>query len=289
VALKLFGNLSIDIKTPDGSDMIGTKVSLKEGQKEISHQVITGNKITFENVPNGVYHLEFTGDKMREYNPDNVYVYVKNSHNDAKVTFSKVTNNPINNQELKFVNSSNVYVGGVRTDFSEKGKKAIISILEKTPQPFYYLKDYIKIYIKSSEGEIKYKKEIQGVNQDGIGNPDAVGTDEIQLVDGDVIEIFHAETPTQLTSDEDIINKNSLTNQWTVTKYGLQNETLELDAQQFCMRRIDKLGAFLLEEEDTYPIPFELSTRKKQLYGAITSLEEPFRTEYLEKFSDLFE
>ncbi len=53
-ALNLKGDLTIELSLKDLNLLKGTKITLKDGAKEIATQEITGGVVTFKNIPNGI-------------------------------------------------------------------------------------------------------------------------------------------------------------------------------------------------------------------------------------------
>ncbi|EOH8748503.1 hypothetical protein ACMDXZ_000908 [Enterococcus faecalis] len=61
-SLNLARNLTIQLNTTNINELNGVKVALKDGKQELATQDIQEGKLTFKNIPNGVYHLEFYGE-----------------------------------------------------------------------------------------------------------------------------------------------------------------------------------------------------------------------------------
>ncbi|OTP24822.1 putative mucin/carbohydrate-binding domain-containing protein [Enterococcus mundtii] len=278
-SLNLSGNLTLKLNTTNINDLEGVKVVLKSGKKELATQEIQEEKLTFKNIPNGVYHLEFYGEQMKNYVPKNFYVYVKEAENTTNVTVEKINRSSLVNQKLNFLGLGDANFGSFSTNLNNL--EAIVSITNAKPHSYFQGELYTKVTIKNSNGEMKYEKSVEGTNAE-------VGTDKIKLEEADIVEIFHAEAKVRLTSQENIIDMTQNTNSWLVTKFGLKNQTLKNDPKQDLIRKIDEKGNLLLEQQELYPISFELSTEKKQLFHAIQSLDEPHKIEYMDKFSVLF-
>lgn len=280
-SLNLRGNLTIQLQTENITDLIGTKAILKDGSKEIAVQEIQNDKLVFSNVANGIYHLEFSGEKMINYVPKNVYVYVKEVQNNAIVTLSKINISSMVNQTITFLGYNNQNFGSFATNYNKQ--KMSVSIINDTPHRYFSEENpYVNITVLNhNNGDIIYQKRINGTNA-------TVGVDEIPLHEGEFISIYHAETNNRLWSAEDIINKYSNTNAFLVTKYGLQNILLSRDPQQELIKKIDTEGSILIEQEKTIPIPYLQSSDKKELYAAIQLVDEPYKTQYMSKYSSLF-
>lgn len=161
------------------------------------------------------------------------------------------------NQQLNFLGLGNANFGSFSTNLNNQ--EATVSITSANPHSYFQGELYTKVTIKNSKGETKYEKSVEGTNAE-------VGTDKIKLEESDVVEIFHAETKGRLTCLENIIDKTKNTNSWVVTKFGLQNQTLKNDSQQDLIRKIDERGNVLLQQEELYPISFELSSEKNNCF-----------------------
>lgn len=277
--LKLAGDLTLQLNSESINNLKGVKVTLKDGKKTVETQEIQTDKVTFKSVPNGIYRLEFSGEQMKKYVPDNMYVYVKEAQNNATIKLDEIKSSDLTNQKLDFLGLGNVNFGSFSTNLNQQ--KADISITNKNPHSYYAGETYLKVIIKGPNGETKYEKNVNGTGA-------AVGTDNPTLQVGDTVIIFHAETKNRLVSSEPVIDRTNNTNNWTVTEFGLKNQSLKNDPEQDLIKKINKEGNILLEQQVAYPIPLEISARKKQLFQAIQKLQEPHRQVYLTKFSILF-
>ncbi|HHD1574554.1 TPA: putative mucin/carbohydrate-binding domain-containing protein [Enterococcus faecium] len=278
-SLNLAGNLTVQLNTTNINKLKGVKVVLKDGKKELATQEIQEEKMTFKNIPNGVYHLEFYGEQMKDYVLNNLYVYVKEAENTTNINIDKINKSSLMNQKINFLGLGDANFGSFSTNLNNQ--EATVSITNANPHSYFQGELYTKVTIKNSNGEMKYEKSVEGTNA-------VIGTDNIELNEGDMIDIFHAETKNRLTSLENMVDKTRTTNSWFVTKFGLQNQTLKNDTQQDLIRKIDEKGSLLLQQQELYPIPFELSSDKKQLFHAIQALDEPSKAQYINKFSVLF-
>lgn len=277
--LNLKGDLTIQLKTEEIQNLVGMKVTLKDGKQEVSSQIINSDQLIFKDVPNGVYSVSFVGNDVTKYSQDNFYVYVKEAQNNATISLKKINISNLVNQTIQLLGVGEKHFGTFRTDLNNQ--EAIFSITSKDPHSYFNGKLYSKIVIKDSHEVTKYEKSIEGSNA-------VVGIDKIPLKEGDIIEIYHAETKNRLYSPENIIDKNQKTNRWVVTKRGLQNQTLQNDPFQDLLKRIDTKGMLLLSESEYAEIPLAESADKKQFLIAIQQLDEPYKTEYMNKFSALF-
>ncbi|CAD5902962.1 hypothetical protein CMALT394_580001 [Carnobacterium maltaromaticum] len=277
--LNLSGNLTLQLKSEDIQDLKGIKITLQDGRKKIDSQTIGEDQIIFKDIPNGIYSLKFSGEKMSEYVPDNFYVYVKEKENEAAISLNKINVSNLVNQKIQFLGLGNQQFGSFSTNLNNH--EALFSITDKNPHSYFSGEGYSKLTVKGSNEVIKYEKSVEGTNA-------TVGVDQISLNEGDRLEIYHAESKNRLRSSESIIDINQQLNRWIMTRWGLQNQSLHNDPQKDLIKKIDSKGTILLEEEENNPISLEESTDKKQLLSAIKLLEEPYKTQYMKKFISLF-
>ncbi|MFD2386011.1 putative mucin/carbohydrate-binding domain-containing protein [Enterococcus rivorum] len=278
-SLNLKGDLTLQLNAPDNKALLGATAILKDGDKEVASQLIEGEKLLFKNIPNGVYSLVFTGQPMIEYFPDTAYVYVKEAQNSSTVMFEKINKSSLANQKIEFLGLGNALFGSLATDLNRQ--EAVISITKASPHSYFAGKTYTKITVKNKKGDITYEKNIEGTNA-------TVGVDKTSLQEGDIIEIYHAETKSRLVSAEKIIDSTQNTNRWLVTKYGLVNQVLQNDSQQDLIAKIEQEGSVLLQQEESQAIPYYESVSKKQLWTAIELLDQPDRTVYKKKYALLY-
>lgn len=276
-ALNLAGDLTVQLETENISDLSGIKVRLKDGAKEIASQTIQGKQITFKNVPNGVYHLEFSGAKMKEFIPQNVYVYVKETQNHKTIDMKKIKISNLANQQIDFLGLGDTYFGSLTTNLNDQ--EVSVSITRESPHVYFVGETYLTISIKDREGNLKYTKNVEGTNA-------KVEEENISLQKGDVIEIYHAETKNRLTSSEEMIDRTQNINRWVLTDFGLQNQVVMNDLDKKLTEKIDVLGKELIAQERYYPMSLEKSTLKKQLYAAIQHIKN--RDTYMTKYGILF-
>ena len=66
--------------------------------------------------------------------------------------------------------------------------------------------------VKSSTGELKYEKTIEGIES-------VTGEENVSLKIGDIVEIYHAEPKNSFISSEGIFDTTQSTNRWLVTQF----------------------------------------------------------------------
>ncbi|EOS7734400.1 enhancin [Enterococcus hirae] len=278
-SLGLVGDLTIEILPSDLSNFEGLTVELKDGATIIASQPVQ-QKMTFKNIPNGVYHLEFSGEQMKYYLPSENYVYVKETQNHASLSFIKAEISKLADEDLIFYGFSDQWSGSLRTNLNSREATLTLNM----PKPHYLFKDelYVKVTIKSQDGKIRYEKSING------DVPERFTDDHLLLEIGDSIEIYHAEARNRLKGPENLIDRGQNTNHWLVTEHGLKHLGLNNNPEKDLMEKIEKLGNSLVKAEGIKPMAWERSMAKKQLWTAIQSLSPKDTEHYMSQYYVLF-
>lgn len=278
-SLGLAGDLTIEILPSDLSNFEGLTVELKDGATIIASQPVQ-QKMTFKNIPNGVYHLEFSGEQMKYYLPSENYVYVKETQNHASLSLIKADISKLADEDLIFYGFNDQWSGSLRTNLNSREATLTLNM----PKPHYLFKDelYVKVTIKSQDGKIRYEKSING------DIPERFTDDHLLLEIGDSIEIYHAEARNRLKGPENLIDRGQNTNHWLVTEHGLKHLGLNNNPEKDLMKKIEKLGNSLVKAEGIKPMAWERSMAKKQLWTAIQSLSPKDTEHYMSQYYVLF-
>ncbi|HGF7299688.1 TPA: putative mucin/carbohydrate-binding domain-containing protein [Enterococcus hirae] len=278
-SLGLVGDLTIEILPSDLSNFEGLTVELKDGATIIASQPVQ-QKMTFKNIPNGVYHLEFSGEQMKYYLPSENYVYVKETQNHASLSLIKADISKLADEDLIFYGFDDQWSGSLRTNLNSREATLTLNM----PKPHYLFKDelYVKVTIKSQDGKIRYEKSING------DIPERFTDDHLLLEIGDSIEIYHAEARNRLKGPENLIDRGQNTNHWLVTEHGLKHLGLNNNPEKDLMKKIEKLGNSLVKAEGIKPMAWERSMAKKQLWTAIQSLSPKDTEHYMSQYYVLF-
>ena len=135
--------------------------------------------------------------------------------------------------------------------------------------------------VKSSTGDLKYEKTIEGIES-------VTGEENVSLKIGDIVEIYHAEPKNRFISSEGIVDTTQSTNRWVVTQFGLENLALKNDAKEDLKKRITSLATQLWDKELVNPVPSDRSPEKKLLWVMMdhTTLKE--KSEYQILYYTLF-
>ncbi|MBC6314427.1 Ig-like domain-containing protein [Listeria grandensis] len=275
--LGLKGELTVQLNPEDATNLKGAKILLKDGKKIVQEQVVRGKDVAFTHVPNGIYTVEFLGDAMSSYEVPQYYAYVKEAQNQLTIpALPQIKATNLINQQIMMKGLGDKQVGYVQTDVAKR--QVTVAITTTSPHSYFGTSVYVGVKIFNAKGDLVYEKE-------ATGNNATTETKVLSFETGDKIEIYHAE-PSRLTSTEPIVF-NDKNNVFTMTKWGLRNEQLKNNPEQDLIRKIDAEGQRITQDEGLKATPFIQSPEKKHLALAIDLLNEPFKGEYLEKYSSI--
>lgn len=279
VPLGLSGDLKLSFDSDDSTKLDGITVSLVQGNDVIKTGVISDGSISFTDLPNGVYTLSFDGGQINQLRVGNYYVYVKEANNEATIDLNTINSSPLSEQSIDFLGLGDANFATLTTDFGTSMGSLTVKF---DPHSYFAGETYATVTVKNTTGQVIYSKVMQGTDVE-------VGTDTFELKEGYTIDIFHAETEGRLVSGENLVDKTSNTNTFTVTKFGLQNATLLNDPEQDFINRIDVAGNELFQDRELYAMPMSKFDLKKALYSAINSLDEQYQAVYMAKYGALFD
>lgn len=281
-SLGLTGDVTVKLKTEDINQLIDADILLKNGNQVVQTKKITGDTVTFNQVPNGIYTIGFDGKQMQKLAVTTPYVYVKEAKNNIEITVDPLKVSRIVNQTINFLGVNDDKFGEFHTNLNKN--EATFSITKKDPHSSFKGETYATVNVFDKNGKSKYVKFVQGT--------DAVtGTDTIPIVEGDMVSIYHAEPKHRLTCKDpvQIIDPNRKTNSFIVTNKGLRNIDITDNVEADLIKKIDLFGMALLKNPNINNIPYNQCVQKRELYFAIQLLDEPEKTNYMHKYQSLFQ
>ncbi|SDB82775.1 Peptidase M60, enhancin and enhancin-like [Leuconostocaceae bacterium R-53105] len=275
--LGLHGNLTVNLVGNQLTELQGQELVLKDGDQVVASQTITGNQVTFSQVPNGVYAVSLVGDKTDHIFTTQKYVVIKEANNSFNLNFQVQSRSQLLNQMIDFRGYADRTAATLTTDLSTG--VAHFNVVNDKPHE-YIDGDYIKITVKDAQGQVIYQTTLKGQSA-------TVGDNVFRINPGDTIEIYHRETPKRLQSSDDIIIKSGRTNVLVVTRYGLENKALSTTAKSILLQKIETLGNQL--EADASHGNLTGSDRVKNLKLAIQELDAESQKTMMTKFGNLFQ
>ncbi|MBC6314424.1 Ig-like domain-containing protein [Listeria grandensis] len=276
-SLGLNGALTVKLNEADVAHLKGTKMVLKDGKKVVQEQMIKGQDVAFQHVPNGIYTVEFLGNAMGAYEIPQYYAYVKEAQNELTIpALQQIAPTNVANQKITLKGISDKEIGYVQTDVGRH--QVTVAITTSSPHSYFGSTVYVRVKIFNAKGDLVYEKEATGSNA-------KTETKVLPFEAGDKVELYHAEASRQTASDPILVKSKD--NVLLMTKWGLRNEELKNDPEQDLIRKIDAEGKRITENEGLKATPFIQSPEKKNLELAIDLLSEPFKGEYLEKYAPI--
>ncbi|MBC2283912.1 putative mucin/carbohydrate-binding domain-containing protein [Listeria booriae] len=226
-SLGLRGNVTIDFDIADFKDIKGKHLKLTDGEKIVKDVIITSPTMKLNNLPNGVYTIEDIVGNTSNYKMSEHYIFVKNTENYSKITFTKISGYNLIDRTIDILGCDYVQAAKLVTDL--KNNKVIVDIIAQTPHWRYANKVYYTVEIFNEKQESIFKKEIEGTNV-------TTGEYPVAVKSGYQIKITHDE-PVLLRENGVIIPTSNKTLMYTVTETGLmKSDTIGFD------RTIDILG-----------------------------------------------
>lgn len=277
-SLGLKGNLHIHLNTNEIDTLKGGKIKLKEGNTVIQEKTIETADINLQDVPNGVYTVEISGEKTDSmYHFSTYYAYVKEKDNSLTIDVNKMKVSNLVNETIQFLGLGDDQFAELNTDLEQK--RAVFTVTTKTPHSYYAGEKYASIELFNEKGEKIYTKEMEGTNV-------TVVKDIIPLKEGYRIKIYHDEVKKRLTSKAAIINPMNKTNEFIMTKWGLKNTYLQNNPERNLIQRIDEEMEAIIGNPFLKEIPMQKLEMKKNVWMAINMLSEPQKITYMNKYKD---
>ncbi|WP_371411522.1 putative mucin/carbohydrate-binding domain-containing protein [Bacillus toyonensis] len=277
--LQLKGNLKIQLNTKDIESFKGETIQLKEGKTVIKELPIEGKTISFTDVPNGIYTLTIPNGKNGKYQMDQYYAYVKEKENTLNVKLEKIETSNLTDQKIRFLGLGDSEFAVFQTNLNSH--HATFNIIKDKPHSYYEGEKYASLQLTDDKGKVIYNKELLGTNV-------VTGKDTIPFEIGYKITIYHDEVDkNRLINSEKLIDSKNKTYTFIMTKWGLKNITLDNNTEENIMKKIDARAKEILHNQDL--MSMKQSEIKNHLWIAIDSLTEPYRTNYFNKYQEIFD
>lgn len=276
--LGLKGNLALRLQTD--LDYTGMHIFIKDGINVITEKVLRQNTLSveFTGLPNGIYTVEFRGKMMQQYIPNQQYVFVNEKQELISFYFKIVNGSGVLDPVIHFFGYNNKRFASLTVTFTGKQKSLKFKISEYYPNIFQIPQNsdvYASVTVTNRNVK-KYEKVIKelGNNVENVVN----------LVEGDIIKVYHNETKQKLRSQNAVIDFSSNENSWLVTERGLVNLKLKNNP----LIAIDLCAEAIFKDFFKRSLSFYLSEDKKQLLAAIRTLPARHRDLYFGKYGVLF-
>lgn len=282
------GSLVVETKSVDPSAVEGRTALLKDGKNTSYSAVVTGGKLTFENIPVGTYTLYMP--QLNGFSCPNSYVTVTQSGSSVTSEYAKIK--PIaDTQKLCVQGINGTY--GFTMAFDADYRSAVITLSGADMRSSH---PYVKIYddkgqLVAEENSEKFGGRYFEYNK--TGGTTAAYT--LAVAPGYVIEAYHDSVKAKVfvlsgTTGEKLTALNAPDNgvvKYVVTEYGLRLSTqTDADAEEIAYAALKKqvektIGDYMAEaQKDEIENKYRNMNAKNAVFTAYESLREADRAPY---------
>ncbi|XP_026319792.1 uncharacterized protein LOC113230198 [Hyposmocoma kahamanoa] len=176
------------------------------------------------------------------------------------------------NQILIFQGVYNAVVGDLQTHYEKQ--TLTVNISSSSPHSFWKGKPYISVEVMDNSGIKTYERLVEGETVPIFH--------EVPMREGFQIKIFHAEASARLLSPDGIthLGVNRTTHRFLVTRYGLMNLALGNNPLYTFLQKLYQYSGNLQGA-------FFGSDNGRHVIVGVRSLPQPYRTEYVMKYSTI--
>jgi ankyrin repeat protein len=270
------GNMKITFTIDDFKQIYAENLILMEGERYAYHIRIKNKELKLMNIPVGGYTLILPTGKSSKYDIDKKYAIIKQGDNRLLVNYQLKKKSLFIQQEFRFLGLEDNLFSSINIDLDNK--ILFLKVLNKNPHLYFKGKSYAQIFLKSSSGEVLFKKNMEGTDVTLL-------SEKIDFKIGDYLEIFHAE-PTRLT----LINggnKNnanfSQSNIFLLTELGLKHNLI--DPKENLKIVISEKANQL--RQHPHILSYQFASPKDDIYLAIDNFTGKERDELLKLYQDV--
>jgi hypothetical protein len=273
----LKGNVTLSFDIDDFAQIYGEDLILMEGARYAYKTRINSPTMVLSGLPIGVYTLRLPTGKNVKYQPTTDYLVLKQGDNPLQVGFVKKASSPIVSQKINLLGLGDAVFATLTVDHA-KGVVAV-DVTSTTPHSYFPDMTYVKITVRNQQNSVIFSKDIHGTQA-------TLSHDELALIAGEKIEIYHEEPGRVRVSPAypNIIDNKNKTNVLLITNSGLKNEALPGDPEQALLARVESAVERLRSYPQAYYAPF--SVFKDDIYLAIKIFASPQREQFLETYKD---
>lgn len=287
----LKSDVQVTLKGAIPENLIGKDIILMDGNKEISKTTITGKQFSFENIPLGIYHVKLkdTESHLSVLNPY-VSSNLKGDISELTVQESEASKLlMISNFQFKGLWDDRFMTFDIYPSNLELGVNTLAldaNFYAENPHSHFPGEEYSKLIIKQNEN-ILLDKTILGDDTNlfhTVNNIDSVKNNDI------LIEADHAEGGKRMVITDIIGNSiadestENMKNQYKLTSSGLNLVNQPVDTERI-KKIITVFGDIFLQNS----APVKGTNLALDLYMAIKELPSDEQSQYLEKYSSVFD
>ncbi|SMB28074.1 conserved hypothetical protein [Serratia proteamaculans] len=273
----LKANVTLSFDIDDFAQIEGEYLVLMEGARYAYKTRINSPTMVLSGLPIGVYTLRLPTGKNHKYQPTQDYLVLKQGDNAAKIGLTKKSGSSIVSQDISLLGLGDAVFATLTVDHVKA--LVVIDVTSTTPHSYFPDMTYAKITVRNQQNTVIFSKDIHGTQA-------TLSHDELPLIAGDKIEIYHEEPGRVRLSPAypNIIDNKNKNNVLLITNSGLKNEALPGDPERALLARIETAAQYLRSYPQAYYAPF--SVFKDDIYLAINTFVSPQREQLLETYQD---
>lgn len=278
----LKSNATITFDIDDFSQLKDKVLRIKDGKSVIREMKITAPTMTVKNLPVGIYSLDIPSGQTELYEPSTNYLPVSDGENNRVITMNELKTSAVSIQTMLFRGLGDYTFATADID-TEAGTFSLNSMLS-SPHSYAGSAEYASVEILDNEGNSVFKQVMTGT-----GSQTGKFPASIKL--GYVIKVKLAEPNRfSMTGSSKVMTDKSTTQTFEVTKYGLINTSLKVDANDALADYKDKLIAFANKIESNSMINKEANansiTRLKKMINYLDD-SDPDKIALQQRYNDI--
>lgn len=273
----LSGRVTLTLDIDDLSQIQNKILVIRDGKKVVREVSLIDKQVTLNNLPIGIYDLDWPTGDTKKYSIDTKYLHVKNGATTIPVKYIAKQTSNLTNQSIHFRGINNSEYTTASVNLNKEKLTIENNYVNANPSNGNAL--YSKIEVLDLNGNITYSRET-------IANSKlTLGLDETTIKEGYQIRVFH-DNPGLLAIDNlTIANPSIKTHTFVVTKLGLQQKDATTNMQTAVGNIIDKAAKELQANESMLKSPYVEA--KDDLLLAIQLLDNPMKSSLLNKYKDI--
>ncbi|EUJ39147.1 putative enhancing factor (viral) [Listeria weihenstephanensis FSL R9-0317] len=272
-------NATITFNMDDFNQIKGKGLQIKDGNAVIRELKISTPTIVVKNLPVGIYSLNIPTGQSELYEPSTNYLPVSDGKNDQTINMKVLKSSAVSIQKMQFTGLSYTYA--TANIDTEAGTFELNSILS-SPHVYFGSSEYASVEILDEKGNSIFKQVMTG-----SGSPVGVFTANIKT--GYLIKLRLAEPSRfSMTGNSKAMTNKDVNQTFEVTKYGLTNLAMGVDAKDALAEYKEKLIAFANQIEKNPIVSKEANANSiTRLKKMLSYLDTPDRTALEQRYKDL--
>lgn len=222
-AFNLKNNATITFDMDDFNQIKGKMLQIKDGKSVIREIKITTPTMTVKNVPIGIYSLDIPTGQTKLYEPSTNYLPVSDGENHHVIQMKEMQTSAASIQKMVFTGLGDSIFATADVD-AEAGTFIVDAALY-SPHAYFGTAEYASVEVFDDKGNSVFKHVMTGVGS-------VIGKFQTAIKPGYVIKVKLAEPSRfSITGSSKVMTEQIATQTFEVTKYGLINTSLHMNAK----------------------------------------------------------